>query len=62
VALGDVGGRVTFVDPASGGHHQSPAPPEPEFYDSDEEEATPVGKPLGAPLVTPCCRLLELTT
>jgi hypothetical protein len=52
VALGDVTGGVTFLDPDSGARHSSPPPPEPEFYDVEEQEAVPAGDPLGGPLVT----------
>jgi len=53
VALGDATGRVTYLEPASGSSHRSPPPPEPEFYDADEEETVPAGDPLTVPLVTP---------
>jgi len=53
VALGDATGRVTILDPGSGSLQRSLPPPEPEFYDADEEETVPAGDPLPVPLVTP---------
>lgn len=53
VALGDATGRVTVLDPDSGSAQRSLPPPEPEFYDADEEDTVPAGDPLPVPLVTP---------